>query len=109
MFYLHTPYYGRDELRLEAGERVEVLDELLRLADAGHPILNSRAALRLLRSGDWRRPSRIRWIADAMGDHVCCGAMSPEVCAECGYAGCVELLAAQRHHLSALRTLARLA
>jgi len=109
MFYLHTPYYGRDELRLAPEERVEVLDALLRHADAGLPILNSRAALRMMRSGDWRRPSRMWWVADRDGDHECCRAASPEVCAECGYAGCVELLAAQRLHPSAIAMLARIA
>lgn len=107
MFYLHTPYYGRDELRLEPAERVAVLDELCQLADEGLPILNSRAALRMLRSGHWRRPSRIWWVADASGDHACCRAASPEICAECGYAGCVELLAAQQLRPSAIRALAR--
>lgn len=107
MFYLHTPYYGRDELRLGPEERADVLDELLRLVDAGLPILNSRAGLRMLRNGDWRRPSRIWWIADRDGDHACCRAAAPDVCEECGYAGCVELLAAQRLHPSAIRMLAR--
>lgn len=107
MFYLHTPYYGRDELRLDHAERVAVLDDLIRLVDDGLPVLNSRAALRMLRSGEWRRPSRIWWVADAAGDYACCRAESPEVCAECGYAGCVELLAAQQLRPSAVRALAR--
>ena len=109
MFYLHTPYYGRDELALSARERVEVCDDLLRLSGCGLPILNSPAALRLLRDGNWRRPTTMWWVADADGDHACCRAASPEVCAACGYAGCVELVAAQRLRPSAIRALARIA
>jgi MoaA/NifB/PqqE/SkfB family radical SAM enzyme len=107
MFYLHTPYYGRDELRLLPDERREVIDEMLGFVDERLPILNSRGALTLLRSGAWKRPSRMWWVADAMGDHACCRAASPEVCAECGYSGCVELFAAQRLDLTAIRMLVR--
>lgn len=107
MFYLHTPYYGHDELRLPPEERAAVIDELLGFVDEGLPILNSRGALRLLRSGAWKRPSEMWWITDAQGDHACCRAASPEVCAECGYAGCVELYAAQRWEVSAIRMLVR--
>lgn len=106
MAFLHTPYYGRDELALGPLERREVIDELLARRRAGAPVLNSLAALGLLRSGDWPRPNRIWWVADAAGDHPCCRAASPEVCRQCGYAGCVELIAAQRLRPSAIRALA---
>ena len=107
MFYLHTPYYGRDELHLPPEERTAVIDEMLRFVDEGLPIRNSKGALRLLRSGAWKRPSAMWWVADAHGDVACCRAASPAVCAECGYAGCVELYAAQRLDLSAIRMLVR--
>lgn len=73
----------------------------------GLPVLNSPAALGLLRSDDWPRPNRTWWIADETGDHACCRAASPRVCADCGYAACAELIAAQRLRPSAIRTLMR--
>ncbi len=105
MAFLHTPYYGHDELALSATERSAVIDELLELRRTGLPVLNTPSALALLRSGDWPRPNRIWWVTDAAGDHPCCRAASPEVCEECGYAGCVELIAAQRLRPSAIRAL----
>ncbi len=105
MVFLHTPYYGRDELAFSPGERAAVIDELIALRRSGLPLLNSPAALALLRSGDWPRPNRIWWVSDAAGDHPCCRGASPEVCGECGYAGCVELIAAQRLRPSAVRAL----
>lgn len=105
MAFLHTPYYGRDELAFSTDERAAVIDELIALRRTGLPLLNSPAALAILRSGDWPRPSRIWWVSDAAGDHPCCRGASPEVCSECGYAGCVELIAAQRLRPSAVRAL----
>jgi MoaA/NifB/PqqE/SkfB family radical SAM enzyme len=105
MVFLHTPYYGRDELAFSSDERAVVIDELISLRRAGLPLLNTPAALAILRSGDWPRPNRIWWVSDAAGDHPCCRAAAPDVCRECGYAGCVELIAAQRLRPSAVRAL----
>ncbi len=106
MFYFHTPYYGRDALYLDAGERAPVIDRLLTCIRAGLPVLNSRAGLLALKSGTWQRrlPSAI--VADIDGESVCCRA-SDDTCPDCGYAACTEILECQRLRPSALRAMAR--
>lgn len=106
MFYFHTPYYGRDELFLTAEERAPIIDRLLEYAHAGLPILNSRAALLALKSGDWHRRPRIASVLDVDGESVCCRAPD-EVCADCGYAACLELTEFQRLRPSALLAMTR--
>jgi hypothetical protein len=104
MFYFHTPYYGRDRLFLTAEERAPVIDELLGHIRSGLPVLNSRAGLKALRSGNWPRRLPLAYVADVDGEWVCCRASSaPEdVCRDCGYAACTELTEAQRLRPSAL-------
>jgi MoaA/NifB/PqqE/SkfB family radical SAM enzyme len=106
MFYFHTPYYGYDELYLEVEERRLLIDQLLRCLRAGLPVLNSRAGLRALRSGDW--PRRLSWaaVADVDGESLCCRA-SDDVCRDCGYAVCTELTEFQRLRPSAVRSMLR--
>jgi hypothetical protein len=101
MFYFHTPYYGRDELLLTAEERAPILDRLLVCIRAGLPVINSRAGLLALKSGDWPRRFRVASVVDVDGESVCCRA-SDEVCADCGYAACTELTEFQRLRPSAL-------
>jgi len=85
MFYFHTPYYGRDELFLTASERAPIIDRLLACLRAGLPVLNSRAGLRALQSGDWPRRTPAARVADVDGEYVCCRAPDG-VCEDCGYA-----------------------
>ncbi len=101
MFYFHTPYYGRDELFLSADERAPIVDRLLDYIRDGLPILNSRAGLLALKSGDWPRRLPIAWVADVDGESACCRA-SDEVCTDCGYAACIELAEFQRLRPSAV-------
>lgn len=101
MFYFHTPYYGRDELFLTAAERAPVIDRLQRCIGQGMPVLNSRAGLRALKTGDWPRRLPVALVADASGEYVCCRAPA-EVCLDCGYAACPEIAAAGRLQFSAL-------
>ncbi len=104
MFYFHTPYYGRDGLFLDAGERARVIDELLQHVGRGLPVLNTRAGLRALRSGRWPRRSPVSSVADVDGEWVCCRAsgLPGDVCADCGYAACTELTELQRLRPSAV-------
>jgi len=102
MFYFHTPYYGVDELHLTREERRTEIGRLLRYISHGFPILNSRAGLRALASGDWPRPTAVSSIADVDGEYVCCRAAGEETCRECGYAACTEIVEAQRLRPSAL-------
>jgi MoaA/NifB/PqqE/SkfB family radical SAM enzyme len=104
MFYFHTPYYGYDELYLDAEERGPLIDRLLGCLRAGLPVLNSRAGLRVLRSGDWPRRPSIASVVDVDGESVCCRA-SDDVCPDCGYAACTELVEFQRLRPSAVRNM----
>jgi len=101
MFYFHTPYYGRDELFLNSEERVPIIDRLLGCIKAGLPVINSRAGLLALRSGNWPRRLPVAYVMDIDGEYVCCRA-SDEICADCGYAACTELTEFQRLRPSAL-------
>jgi Fe-coproporphyrin III synthase len=101
MFYFHTPYYGRDELYLTAEERAPIIDRLLDCIRAGLPVINSRAGLLALKSGNWPRRFPVASVIDVDGESVCCRA-SDEVCPDCGYAACTELTEFQRLRPSAL-------
>ena len=101
MFYFHTPYYGRDELFLSAEERAPIINRLIRYIRAGLPIINSRAGLSVLKSGNWPRRFPIASVIDIDGESVCCRA-SDEVCEDCGYAACTELTEFQRLRPSAV-------
>ncbi|MTV49521.1 radical SAM protein [Heliobacillus mobilis] len=106
MFYFHTPYYGIDELFIPAKERSSIIDELIQHKQVGLPVYNSISGLRLLQSGNWRRPSRTYAIIDQDGEYLCCRYNSPELCRECGYGACTEVAAAQQWHVDAWRNLA---
>jgi Fe-coproporphyrin III synthase len=106
MFYFHTPYYGYDELFLTAQERAPVIDRLIACIREGLPVLNSRAGLRALKSGNWPRRPGIASVVDVDGESVCCRAPD-EVCEDCGYAACTELTEFQRLRLSAVLGMTR--
>jgi MoaA/NifB/PqqE/SkfB family radical SAM enzyme len=106
MFYFHTPYYGYDELYLDAEERAPLIDRLLGCIRAGLPVLNSPAGLRALQSGEWPRRLPIASVVDVEGESVCCRA-GDDVCRDCGYAVCTELTEFQRLRPSAVRSMLR--
>ncbi|MCL4559181.1 MAG: radical SAM protein [Chloroflexi bacterium] len=101
MFYFHTPYYGRDELFLTAEERAPIIDHLLDCIRARLPVINSRAGLLALKSGDWPRRFPVASVVDVDGESVCCRA-ADAVCADCGYAACTEITEVRRLRPSAL-------
>ena len=101
MFYFHTPYYGRDKLFLNAKERAPVIDRLLACIRTGLPIINSRAGLQALKSGNWPRRFPVTSVIDVDGESLCCRA-SDEICEDCGYAACTEITEVQRLQPSAL-------
>jgi len=106
MFYFHTPYYGYDELYLDAWERAPIIDRLLACRRAGLPVLNSRAGLLALRSGRWARRTSAAAVADVDGESVCCRA--PHwCCRDCGYAACAEIVEALRLRPSAVLAMGR--
>ncbi len=104
MFYLHTPYYGYDDLFLEGAERAAAVDCLLACRRAGLPVLNSAAGLKALRSGRWTRRTPAAVVADVDGESVCCRAPA-WCCADCGYAACTEIVEALRLRPSAVRAM----
>jgi MoaA/NifB/PqqE/SkfB family radical SAM enzyme len=101
MFYFHTPYYGYDELFMTAEERAPIIDRLLCCIRAGLPVINSRAGLLALKSGDWPRRFPVVSVIDVDGESVCCRA-SDEICADCGYAAYTELTEFQNLRPSAV-------
>jgi len=101
MFYFHTPYYGRDGLFLITEQRAPIIDRLLGCIRAGLPVINSRAGLLALKSGDWPRRLPVAHVLDVDGEYVCCRA-SDDVCMDCGYAACTEITEFQRLRPSAL-------
>jgi len=106
MFYFHTPYYGRDELFLTTEQRAPIIDRLLGCIKAGLPVINSRAGLLALKSGDWSRRLPVAHVLDIDGEYVCCRA-SDDICKDCGYAACTEITEFQRLRPSALLGLLR--
>jgi len=106
MFYFHTPYYGRDELFLRTGERAPIIERLLGCIREGLPVLNSRAGLLALKSGNWPRRTPVARVADVDGEYVCCRA-SDDVCEDCGYAACAEITESLRLRPSALLAMRR--
>jgi MoaA/NifB/PqqE/SkfB family radical SAM enzyme len=106
MFYFHTPYYGYDELYLNADERAAVIDRLLACIGEGLPVLNSRAGLLALRSGAWPRRTPAAVVADVEGESVCCRAPK-QCCKDCGYAACTEIVEAMRLRPSAVLAMGR--
>jgi sulfatase maturation enzyme AslB (radical SAM superfamily) len=90
-FYIHTPYYGSDELNLSAGERSQVLRELLALRKRFR-ILNSRAGLRSALRNDWRRPLQVCSVYEGGRTYACCRYNTdPELCRTCGYLSYAEI------------------
>jgi MoaA/NifB/PqqE/SkfB family radical SAM enzyme len=106
MFYFHTPYYGKDELYLDSKERAAVIDRLIECIHSGLPVINSKAGLLALKSGNWQRRFPVASVIDIEGESVCCRAPD-EVCADCGYAACTELTEFQRLRPSALLGMTR--
>lgn len=106
MFYVHTPYYGYDDLFLDARERARAIDKVLGCRDVGLPVLNSRAGLLALRSGRWTRRTPAAAVADVDGESVCCRA-SDWCCPDCGYAACTEIVEALRLRPSAVLAMTR--
>ncbi|MBN1155942.1 radical SAM protein [candidate division KSB1 bacterium] len=106
MFYFHTPYYGYDELYLNADERASIIDQLLTYIRKGLPVINSSAGLRALKTGNWPRRFPVASVVDVDGESICCRA-ADDVCIDCGYAACTELTEFQRLRPSAVLRMLR--
>ena len=101
MFYFHTPYYGFDELYLSVEEREPIINHLIKYKQVGMPIINSKAGLLALKSGNWQRRLPVTCVTDIDGEYVCCRA-SDDICENCGYAACTEITEVRNLKLSAI-------
>jgi hypothetical protein len=73
-------------------ERVHLLDRLWALKREGYPIVLSRAAYLAMRRNDWKRPIPQIELGTRERVFTCCRDVdNPSVCAQCGYANCVEV------------------
>lgn len=90
-FYLHTPYYGHDDLVIGRDDKNRILRELLSLRRR-YRILNSRAGLRAALRDDWRRPLDICSVYEKGTVYECCRfSGNPELCRDCGYLSYAEI------------------
>jgi MoaA/NifB/PqqE/SkfB family radical SAM enzyme len=77
---------------LSQDQRRDLMDRIWALKGQGYPIVLSRAAYRAMRSNTWQRPIPQIELATSERVFKCCRDVEhPEVCAQCGYANCVEV------------------
>jgi len=96
MFYFHTPYYGIDELLLSPEQKNTAVDTLLDCKREGLPVLNSRVALMAYLAGNKGLPVNYWWVVDQTGEYRCCRVNgNPDVCKNCGYSTCNEIVQAR--------------
>jgi hypothetical protein len=108
MFFFHTPYYGFDELLLSQNQKREAIDTIMACKTAGLPVLNSKAGLRAILSGRYKHPSGLWYVVDNDGEYLCCRAYGKsEVCENCGYSSCAEILMTRSFNPGAMRSMLR--
>jgi MoaA/NifB/PqqE/SkfB family radical SAM enzyme len=108
MFYFHTPYYGIDYLFLKNNQRLEAIDTLAKSKREGLPVMNSYAGLKALASGNYFHPTNLWRVIDSTGEYQCCRAFgNPEVCANCGYSTCAEIVLARNWRIGPIALLMR--
>lgn len=101
-FYLHTPYYGQDELCLEPAERNRILKDLMRYRKR-YRLLNSRAGLKSALRNDWKRPLDICTVYEKGKTYRCCRySGDADLCAQCGYLSYAEIYRTLRLSPSAI-------
>ena len=73
-------------------ERIQLLDRLWKLKKVGYPIVLSLAAYFALRNNNFRRPIPQIELGTKDRVYTCCRDIdNPTICANCGYANCVEV------------------
>jgi MoaA/NifB/PqqE/SkfB family radical SAM enzyme len=102
-FYLHTPYYGKDDLTLTPENRTVVINDIIGFKKNKFPIINSFATLNGVLKNDWPRPSKHCVIYGEGRFWDCCRAESNiEACNNCGYLGYAELEYVARLNIGAI-------
>ena len=90
-FYFHTPYYGYDELYLEAPIKNEVLLKLMELKKK-YKILNSTPGLKSAIRNDWKKNLNICQVYEDGKFYKCCReSNNGAVCPDCGYLSYAEI------------------
>ncbi len=90
-FYFHTPYYGYDDLYIEASERNEILFRLLNHKEK-YKILNSVSGINSAIRNDWKRPLDICRIYENKNIYECCRfSGNARLCEDCGYLSYAEI------------------
>lgn len=106
MFFFHTPYYGIDELFLSPEQKSEAIRTIAACKRAGLPVMNSQAGLKAIQTGNYPHPTKLFRVVDRTGDYQCCRAISqPEVCRQCGYSSCAEIMLARNFRPGPIRSL----
>lgn len=90
-FYFHTPYYGYDELYLDAQTRRDIMLLLINLKKK-YKILNSKTGLNSAIRNDWNKNLKIcRVYEDGRYYNCCRESNNGEVCNDCGYLSYAEI------------------
>lgn len=106
MFFFHTPYYGVDDLLLLQEQRSEAIRTLVACKRAGLPVMNSRAGLNAMETMSYPHPTKLFRVVDLTGDYQCCRAIGrPDVCRQCGYSSCAEIMLARHFRIGPIRSL----
>ncbi len=101
----YYPYHGADELFLDFDRRERLLQEIVRLKQAGYPVLNSTLALERLKRNRWKCAD---WLVDNANPD---GSISQGCylrgrddidCRRCGFSPHTEASLAYQGHLQAL-------
>ena len=109
LFYFHTPYYGIDELYLSEQQRRDAVDTIMACKRDGLPVLNSKPALDAYLEGNPDLPVGYWYVVDQTGDYRCCRvAGDPDICRDCGYTTCNEMLLARDWNPEAIASMLRM-
>jgi Fe-coproporphyrin III synthase len=104
-FYFYTPCNGKDELYLNAADKVKAIDEILTLKKKGYRILNSVTTLKSFANGNWKRPNGLSYLFAENTMYRCCRAVgSDEICDQCGYLGLAEIYHMSQFNINSLLT-----
>lgn len=100
----HTPYPGKESLFIPLEKRKQIITQILDLKEKGYPILNSKAGLKALQSGNYKRPVwMINLVEQGQIFECCWGRQYPKVCEKCGYGVIAELSMLSELKLGAIR------
>ncbi len=98
-FSFHVPYRGTEDMMVDWGERVRILDMIISRKKAGYPIMNSVSAMELMKTNDF--PKRC-WVSNfilADGTRLDeCPGKAEGICNMCGFG-----MGAEMHSVLTLR------